>query len=168
MSENITEIQKAETQKNVLQKFITWTSLNRIWRAKFITRTTILLFIVSFCMTIFGDIIIKWLIHDPYVLRWLPVIFFIWLMCFYLYWNIYLNNKRFHDCWQSWWWQLLQLIPVVNFIVIIYLCVVPWESGINKYGESSETETREEFLAWICPVIICLGVMVVFKCFNNL
>lgn len=131
---------------------VTWTSLDRIWRAKYIARNMIFGLIMSVCSSI-----VSWLWAAlessgldwiAYVLLWLPLVFFS------IYWSVYLNNKRFHDRWSSWWWQLLFFIPIVNFFVAIYLWFFPWDKWWNEYWEQAETQTREKILAWILPILV--------------
>lgn len=43
--------------------------------------------------------------------------------------------KRFHDLGQNGWWSLVMCIPLVNFIVGLYLLFAPGEKASNKYGE---------------------------------
>ena len=113
--------------------------------------------IVSVCSSIISRI---WNILESsgfdwivYLLLWLPFIFFS------IYWSVYLNNKRFHDRWASWWWQLLMFIPVVNFFVSIYLWLFPWNKWENEYWKPSETKTREKVLAWLLPILVIIVIV---------
>lgn len=136
---------------NSFVNFVTWTNLNRIWRAKYIARSMIFGFIMSVCSSIISWLWVAlessgfdWLV---YVLLWLPFIFFS------IYWTVYLNNKRFHDRWASWRWQLLLFIPIINFFVSIYLWLFPWDKWENSYWEQAESATREKVLAWLLPIL---------------
>lgn len=43
--------------------------------------------------------------------------------------------RRWHDLGHSGWMSLLQLIPLVNLLVLIYLLCAKGEEGANAYGE---------------------------------
>lgn len=142
---------------NSFVNLVTWTSLNRIWRAKYIARSIIFSLVLSVCSSIITWL---WTILESsgfdwvvYLLLWLPLVFF------FIYWSVYLNNKRFHDRWTSWWWQLLLLIPVVNLVVTLYLWLAKGDEWVNEYGESSETKTWEKVLAWILPILFVFVIV---------
>ena len=42
--------------------------------------------------------------------------------------------RRWHDLGKSGWLSLLFLIPLVNLVVLIYLCVADGTAADNKYG----------------------------------
>lgn len=42
--------------------------------------------------------------------------------------------RRLHDTGRSGWWQLVQLIPLIGFILMIYWCTRPGEPTDNQYG----------------------------------
>lgn len=148
------------TNEGFLKSFVnlvTWTSLNRIWRAKYIARSMIFGLIMSLCSSIITRL---WSILESsgfdwvvYLLLWLPLIFFS------IYWSVWLYNKRFHDRWASWWWQLLLFVPIINFFVIIYLWFFPWDKWENKYWKQAETQTREKVLAWILPILLIFVIV---------
>ena len=94
-------------------------------------------------------------------IEWLTYILLIPLLCVSLYWTVWLNNKRFHDRGASWWLQLLLLIPIVNFVVMLYLCFAPWEKWKNKYWEPSDTAKREKIMAWVFPIVVIWLLIVV-------
>lgn len=138
-------------KENSFVSFITWTNLNRIWRIKFFVRNLILSLIFYWWV---GLIILLWSSLGHSVNEWLLSLLLIPVLCISFYWDICLRNKRFHDCWQSWWYQLLLLVPIVNFVVILYLLFCPWDKWENKYWEVSETKTWENVLAWLLPIFI--------------
>lgn len=47
---------------------------------------------------------------------------------------ISITIRRWHDLGQSGWWTLLNLIPLVNFGLWIYMICKKGDSGNNKYG----------------------------------
>ena len=145
--------------KGFLNSFInlvTWTSINRIWRAKYIARYTLFSLVITVC-----SLIVSWLwaVLESYGLDRLALILLILVSVVSIFWTVYLNNKRFHDRWVSWWWQLLLFIPFVNFFVIIYLWFFPWNKWWNEYWEQAETQTREKILAWILPILMILIIV---------
>lgn len=144
---------------NSFLNLLTWTSLNRIWRAKYISRYMIFSLVVSMFSSIVWRI---WAILESYGLERLKYILLLPIAFISIYWVVYLNNKRFHDRWLSWWWQLLMLIPIVNFIVILYLWLAPWNKWENEYWEQAETKTREKILAWILPILIIFIIVWIF------
>lgn len=139
------------SNENSFLNFVTWTSLNRIWRAKYIARSMVFSLLINVCSLIIWWI---WSALESSGLDWITVIFLLWLVVVSIYWTIYLNNKRLHDRWSSWWWQLLLLIPIVNLIVTLFLWFAPWDEWVNDYWEPSETATREKVLAWILPLFV--------------
>lgn len=48
------------------------------------------------------------------------------------------GSRRLHDTGKSGWLQLLGLIPVVGWIVLIYLTAQPGQAGTNEYGAPPE------------------------------
>lgn len=159
MTDNVTGMSNPNVKESSFLKFVTWTSLNRIWRAKFIARTMIFSLIMSVCSSL---IWVLWSFLEWAGIDWLTYILLIPLMCISIYWGVWLNNKRFHDRWQSWWWQLLLFVPIVNFIVILYLWLASWDKWENKYWEQSETKIREKVLAWLLPILIIFIIVWIF------
>lgn len=45
-----------------------------------------------------------------------------------------INVRRFHDSNKSGWWILINIIPVIGWLVNIIFCVLPGDAGDNKYG----------------------------------
>ncbi len=48
--------------------------------------------------------------------------------------NIAVAVRRLHDTDRSGWWLLLNLIPVVGFLVLIWFYIQPGTPGANRYG----------------------------------
>ena len=48
------------------------------------------------------------------------------------------GSRRLHDTGKSGWLQLLALIPVVGWIVLIYLTAQPGQPGTNEHGAPPE------------------------------
>ena len=52
-----------------------------------------------------------------------------------LFWSILaVTTKRYHDVDASGWWQLLGVVPVVGWLIPIYLAVKPGTNGPNRFG----------------------------------
>jgi|GEM_PF-4623328 len=48
--------------------------------------------------------------------------------------------RRWHDLGRSGWWVLINLIPIVNFIVLVYLIFKKGEQVTNVYGSIPNTK----------------------------
>lgn len=57
--------------------------------------------------------------------------------------SVVMHIKRWHDIGRSGWFSLLGLIPVLGFIVVLVLGLIPGTKGPNKYGPSPLREYRE-------------------------
>lgn len=52
-----------------------------------------------------------------------------------LFWSILaVTTKRYHDFDASGWWQLLGFVPVVGWLIPIYLALKPGTEGPNRFG----------------------------------
>lgn len=52
-----------------------------------------------------------------------------------LFWSILaVTTKRYHDVDASGWWQLLGVVPVVGWLIPIYLALKPGTDGTNRFG----------------------------------
>jgi len=52
-----------------------------------------------------------------------------------LFWSILaVTTKRYHDVDASGWWQLLGVVPVLGWLIPIYLAVKPGTDGPNRFG----------------------------------
>lgn len=155
-------------QSNSFIDLVTWTNLNRVWRAKYLVRNIIFTLVIYLCaflvwwiMVAFDGFNVKSLIYA----LWIVIILI--LFWFSLYWNIILNNKRLHDWWWSWWLQLLFLLPFVSIILAICMWVVPWNNFENKYGKSCESKMWEKVLAIIFVLMIPLLAIIWILGYNS-
>ena len=48
--------------------------------------------------------------------------------------KIMINIRRLHDLNKSGWWLLLAFVPIVNFIFMLYVWLMPGTNGWNRYG----------------------------------
>ena len=51
-----------------------------------------------------------------------------------------LTVKRWHDTGATGWLTLLSLIPVIEFLIFLLLCLLPPTRGPNQYGPDPRTE----------------------------
>lgn len=49
--------------------------------------------------------------------------------------NIAVSARRLHDVDRSGWWLLLNLIPFIGFIILLFFFIQPGTEGDNRYGE---------------------------------
>jgi uncharacterized membrane protein YhaH (DUF805 family) len=70
--------------------------------------------------------------------RWTPPFGF-WLVgsvvgfaCFWA--KLALASKRWHDTGATGWLAVLQIIPFIEFLIFILLCLIPPTRGPNQYG----------------------------------
>jgi len=145
--EEISMNNDVEYAENSIASFITWTKLNRIWRAKYFTRGSIFTLMLYACLFLLAAISFAFTGGEAEdTIMWICMIP---LFLISLYWNIILNNKRLHDYWSSWWMQLLLLVPIINIVVWLCMYFKAWDEWENQYWKPSETKTREEALAII-------------------
>lgn len=64
----------------------------------------------------------------------LMIIAFALLYIILLSFNISMFARRLHDLNYSGWWALLEFIPFINFLLILYLFFKQGEQRANKYG----------------------------------
>lgn len=91
----------------------------RLNRKRYFFRTLILSFIFGFAGTILGSIL-PILVYPVWI---------VWIVSVAM-----LAIRRLHDLNKSGWFYLLTLIPVVNFLVGIYLTFAKGTIGPNQYG----------------------------------
>lgn len=71
-----------------------------------------------------------------------------------------LAKRRLNDLNQSGWLSLLLLIPLVNFIIGLWLIFAPGKKQANNYGPHPiKNPTGIVLLATIVPIIMILGVV---------
>lgn len=52
--------------------------------------------------------------------------------------------RRLHDVDRSGWWYLIQLIPVIGFLVILYFVVQDGTPEDNRYGPNPKAATTQQ------------------------
>ncbi len=48
--------------------------------------------------------------------------------------SLAIGARRLHDTGRSGWWQLIQIVPIIGFVVLIVFFVQPGDPGDNRYG----------------------------------
>ncbi len=61
-----------------------------------------------------------------------PISYVIGAVFFFL--NIYMIIGRLHDINRTGWWILSMFIPLLNLIILLFLCILPGTKGENIYG----------------------------------
>ena len=109
-------------QSTSLQKLL-FSSQGRMCRAKY--------WIINLCV---GLLVLPiYLIKENDVS--IGVLIGMFLLAILLLWiNIATNIKRYHDLGKSGWFVLLQLIPIVGYVFIIYAAFFKGQEHDNKYG----------------------------------
>lgn len=51
--------------------------------------------------------------------------------------SLAVGARRLHDIGKSGWWLLVNLIPLVGWLVLLYFMVQPSQAGSNEYGPGS-------------------------------
>ncbi len=73
--------------------------------------------------------------------------------------SVMFAKRRLNDLNRSGWWYLLTLVPVVNFLLAIYLLFFPGTDGPNNFGPAPAANSMGVLiLAWIVPVFVIIGI----------
>lgn len=83
---------------------------------------------------------------------------FLVISVLYIYFNLVIQIRRFHDMNHSGWLILLFLIPLVNIFLFFYLLLGSGTSGSNRYGPQRDNATWEKILAWFMIIITVLSI----------
>lgn len=75
-----------------------------------------------------------------------------------MYFIVIFNIRRTHDLDKSGWWNLLLLIPLINFIFILYLFVAKGTDGPNRFGPQRVTPQWEKVVGWIY-IVFTIGTV---------
>ena len=70
------------------------------------------------------------------------------------------GKRRLNDLNRSGWFFLLFLVPIVGFLLAIYMMFFPGTDGDNKFGPAPEANTLGvQILAWMMPVLFAVGIV---------
>ena len=73
--------------------------------------------------------------------------------------TVMFGKRRLNDLNRSGWFILLMIIPIINFILIIYLVFFGSTDGDNDYGPRADANTiGVKILAFLFPVLMLLGI----------
>lgn len=93
---------------------------------------------------------------SPDAMAGVSMLFYIPLMVF----SFVLAKRRFNDANRSGWLALLLLVPILNFVVSLYLLFAAGTEGDNDYGPApSPNSTLVKVVAMIVPVVFIVGVL---------
>lgn len=84
---------------------------------------------------------------------------FLVISVLYLYFNIVIQVRRFHDMNRSGWFILLFILPLVNIFVFLYLLLGTGTQGINHYGSQCKSAVWEKILACFMIIMTCLSIL---------
>ena len=77
-----------------------------------------------------------------------------------LVFSFVLAKRRFNDVNRSGWFSLLLWVPLVNFIVSLYLIFARGDEGENDYGPApSPNTTAVKVIGLALPVVALIGVL---------
>lgn len=83
--------------------------------------------------------------------------------------GILVARRRLQDMDAPWAWSLLSLVPFVNFVFWLVLVFMPGTDGDNQYGPRPQPNTTGVIiLAWVVPVLVALGILMVSLLWNSL
>ena len=88
----------------------------------------------------------------------LPWLIIVLLALAYVGYMIYamfvLCIKRLHDLNMSGWASILVMIPLLNILLVAYLCLTKGDSGNNRYGEALDYK-GPSFLLFLSYAVLC-------------
>ncbi|MBK0063495.1 MULTISPECIES: DUF805 domain-containing protein [unclassified Acinetobacter] len=74
------------------------------------------------------------------------------------YFHIVFLVRRLHDANRSGWLCLLLLIPIVQFLFMLYVIFAPGSKGFNDYGAPRSSAVWEKILAWLMIIVMILSL----------
>jgi len=73
--------------------------------------------------------------------------------------SVMFGKRRLNDLNRSGWFMLLFIIPIINFLLVIYMLFFAGTDGDNNYGPQADPNTMGvKILAFLFPVLMILGV----------
>lgn len=66
--------------------------------------------------------------------------------------NITLCTRRLHDVGKSGWWQIANVVPLVNFYLLYLLWIKPGTDGENKFGPAAAKAEPPVYGAYSIPM----------------
>ncbi|MPW45511.1 DUF805 domain-containing protein [Acinetobacter guerrae] len=74
------------------------------------------------------------------------------------YFHIVFLIRRLHDLNRSGWLCLLLLIPIVQFLFMLYVIFASGTKGLNDYGAPRSSAVWEKILAWLMIIVMILSL----------
>lgn len=73
--------------------------------------------------------------------------------------SVMFAKRRLNDLDRSGWWLLLNLVPIVNLLLSLYLVFFPGTQGSNNWGPApGPNSLGVQILGWLMPVLMLLGI----------
>lgn len=70
------------------------------------------------------------------------------------------GKRRLNDLNRSGWWFLLFIVPLVNFLLTIYMIFFPGTDGDNNFGPAPTANSLGvQILAWMMPALFVVGIV---------
>lgn len=79
------------------------------------------------------------------------------IVLLYFYFSFVVVIRRLHDLNKSGWLLLLLFIPLINFLMAIYILLASGTTGLNQYGAPRATPVWEKILAWLMIILFVLS-----------
>jgi hypothetical protein len=78
------------------------------------------------------------------------------------------EKRRFNDLNRSGWWILLNLIPLINFLLALYLIFFPETNGPNKFGPAPAENSLGVKVLALGPLTLVIILVIVAAFSGNL
>lgn len=119
----------------------------RIGRVRYLVYASVL----SIIMTLVIGVVVSVLAATANFMMVLGVAALLWIPMFVILFMVL--RRRLHDMGKSGWYGLLQLIPLVNLIFILWVLFGRGNQGSNEYGLAPAPNTRPLVIfAWLLPL----------------
>jgi uncharacterized membrane protein YhaH (DUF805 family) len=74
--------------------------------------------------------------------------------------SIMFGKRRLNDLNRNGWFFLLFLVPIVGFLLAIYMMFFPGTDGDNNFGPAPEANSLGvQILGWLMPVMLLVGIV---------
>lgn len=74
--------------------------------------------------------------------------------------SIGLGKRRLNDLNRSGWWLFAFIVPILNFIMMIYIMFFRGTRGSNNFGpEPCKNSLGVKILGWMMPVVFLAGIL---------
>jgi len=74
--------------------------------------------------------------------------------------SVMFGKRRLNDLNRSGWWLFLNLVPLANFALAIYMLFFPGTDGSNNWGAAPAANSLGvKILGWSMPVLMLVGIV---------